>query len=132
MHAFYPSVVPCCAFCASAVLDILEHMRKALCSILLMLVMVVVVLAQEKKKSVWEGAYTDEQAERGHKAYDANCGGCHQADLQGKGEFPALKGDGFMERWHDYSIKPLFDLIRTEMPPLRFRTPDTMPLPDNV
>jgi hypothetical protein len=84
------------------------------------------------KKSVWEGAYTTEQAERGQKAYSANCAGCHQADLGGKGEVPALKGDNFMERWHDYSVKPLFEMIRTEMPPLRFRTPETKPLPDNV
>ena len=42
----------------------------------------------------------------------ANCAGCHQADLGGKGEVPALKGDGFMERWHDYSVRPLFNLIR--------------------
>src|SRR6185436_2664753 len=81
------------------------------------------------KKSVWDGAYTSAQAERGEKAYASNCAGCHQADLTGKGEVPALKGDGFMERWHDYSVKPLLDLIRTEMPPLRFRTPETKPLP---
>jgi mono/diheme cytochrome c family protein len=83
------------------------------------------------KKSVWDGAYTAAQADRGQKAFAANCAGCHQADLGGKGEVPALKGDGFMERWHDYSVKPLFEMIRTEMPPLRFRTPDTKPLPDN-
>ncbi|HLH32723.1 MAG TPA: cytochrome c [Terriglobia bacterium] len=88
--------------------------------------------AQVKKTSVWEGAYTSEQADRGEKAYTANCAGCHQADLGGKGEIPALKGDNFMERWHDYSVKPLFEMIKTEMPPLRFRTPDTKPLPDNV
>ena len=85
-----------------------------------------------KKTSVWDGAYTVDQAERGQKAYTANCGGCHQADLGGKGEVPMLKGDNFMERWHDYSVKPLFEMIRTEMPPLRFRTPDTKPLPDNM
>ena len=85
-----------------------------------------------QKKSVWEGAYTAEQADRGQKAYITNCGGCHQTDLGGKGEIPALKGDNFMERWHDYAVKPLFDMIRTEMPPLRFRTPDTKPLPDTT
>jgi hypothetical protein len=37
-----------------------------------------------------------------------------------------------MERWQDYSVKPLFVMISTEMPPLRFRTPETKPLPDNV
>src|SRR2546429_8089635 len=88
--------------------------------------------AQDGKKSVWEGAYTAAQAEGGQKAFTANCAGCHQADLGGKGEIPALKGDGFMERWHDYSVKPLFNLIRTEMPPLRFRTPDTKPLADEM
>ena len=71
--------------------------------------------AQDGKRSVWEGAYTAAQAERGQKAFTANCAGCHQADLGGKGEIPALKGDGFMERWHDYSAKPLFNMIRTEM-----------------
>src|SRR6266850_7584044 len=90
------------------------------------------LLLQSPKRSVWDGAYTPAQAERGQKAYAVNCAGCHQADLSGKGEVPALKGDGFMERWHDYSVKPLFDMIRTEMPPLRFRTPETKPLPDEM
>jgi len=87
---------------------------------------------QTDKKSVSDGAYTAAQADRGQKAFTANCAGCHQADLSGKGEIPALRGDGFMERWHDYSIKPLFNMIRTEMPPLRFRTPETKPLPDGM
>jgi hypothetical protein len=90
------------------------------------------VQPQGAKKSVWAGVYTEAQAERGQKAFTANCAGCHQADLGGKGEVPALKGDSFMERWHDYSVKPLFNMIKTEMPPLRFRTPDTKPLPDET
>src|SRR5438067_13427241 len=61
--------------------------------------------AQNAKKSVWDGTYTAAQAERGQKAYSANCAGCHQSDLGGKGEVPALRGDNFMERWHDYSVK---------------------------
>jgi len=85
---------------------------------------------QAAKKSVWDGAYSPAQAERGQKAYTANCAGCHQPDLAGKGEVPPLKGDAFMERWHDYSVKPLFNMIKNEMPPLRFRTSETKPLPD--
>lgn len=88
--------------------------------------------AQDFKPSVWSGAYTQAQAERGRTAFVANCAGCHQLDLGGKGEVPALKGDGFMERWHDYTVKPLFNMIKTEMPPLRFRTPETKPLADDV
>ena len=84
------------------------------------------------KKSAWDGAYTAAQADRGQTAYNAHCAGCHQANLSGKGEMAALRGDEFMDRWHDYTVKPLFDLIKTEMPPLRFRTPETKPLADDT
>ena len=92
----------------------------------------IMILTLVTGKSAWDGAYTAAQADRGQKAFNANCAGCHQANLGGKGEIPALRGDEFMERWHDYSVKPLFDLIKTEMPPLRFRTPETKPLADNL
>jgi cytochrome c553 len=84
------------------------------------------------RKTIWDGAYTAAQADRGQKAYVANCGGCHQADLSGQGEIPPLRGDHFMERWRDYSVRPLFSLIKNEMPPLRFRTPETKPLSDDL
>jgi hypothetical protein len=87
---------------------------------------------QDTRQSIWAGAYTAMQADRGQKAFTANCAGCHQTDLTGKGEIPGLKGEGFMERWRDYSVKPLFDMIKMEMPPLRFRTPDTKPLADGM
>jgi mono/diheme cytochrome c family protein len=99
-------------------------------SVIVSLVAAALLQGDGARKSVWDGAYTTTQAERGQKAFNANCAGCHQQDLGGKGEVPALKGSGFMERWHDYSVKPLFNMIRTEMPPLRFRTPDTKPLAD--
>jgi len=99
---------------------------------LLSLLMGLVFPLQGAKKTVWDGAYTNAQAERGQKAYTEHCAGCHQPDLSGKGEFPPLKGDSFMDRWHDYSVKPLFNMIKTEMPPLRFRTPDTKPLSDDM
>src|SRR5207253_6945875 len=92
--------------------------------LLLLLVSTFTVFAAQSpsaKKSAWDGAYTAAQADRGQKAYSAHCGGCHQANLGGKGELVPLRGDEFMDRWHDYSVKPLFDLIKTEMPPLRFR-----------
>src|SRR5215510_13098972 len=98
----------------------------------LFLSVLAVLTTQTAPKTVWDGAYTSAQAERGQKAYAANCARCHQSNLGGKGEVPALKGDNFMERWHAYSVKPLFNMIKTEMPPLRFRTPDTKPLADDM
>ncbi len=83
-------------------------------------------------KTVWDGVYTQAQAERGALAYGANCRGCHMEDLGGQGEAPALKGNAFMDRWRDYSLQPLLSLIKTEMPPLRFRTPGTPKLNDET
>ncbi|HEX4998198.1 MAG TPA: c-type cytochrome, partial [Terriglobia bacterium] len=76
--------------------------------------------------TVWDGVFTAAQARRGRAAYTANCASCHMDDLGGnQGEAPALKGAAFMERWRDYPLRPLVELIETEMPPLRFRTPET-------
>jgi mono/diheme cytochrome c family protein len=112
--------------------DIFPLMGRRFCLAAVVHLFLNVALYGQATKSVWDGSYTAAQAERGHKAYEANCGGCHQEDLRGKGEVPALKDDAFMERWHDYKVRPLFDLIKTEMPPLRFRTPDTKPLADDT
>src|SRR5262249_4302060 len=99
---------------------------------LLSLLMGLVFPLQGAKKTVWDGAYTNAQAERGQKAYTEHCAGCHQPDLSGKGEFPPLKGDSFMDRWHDYSVKPLFNMIKTGCPPVRLRTSDKKPLWDDI
>ena len=52
------------------------------------------------KKTVWDGAYTKEQADRGASAFAANCTNCHGANLEGTGRYKALVGDTF---WNDFS-----------------------------
>jgi mono/diheme cytochrome c family protein len=83
-------------------------------------------------RTVLEGVFTVSQAERGRAAYTTHCGDCHKADLDGEGEMAPLRGEAFMERWRDYDLQPLFHLVKTEMPPLRFRTPQTAPLSDEM
>ena len=68
-------------------------------------------------KSVWDGAYTDEQAKRGEEAYTKNCSECHQAELTGDGFAPALSGADFMNAWNGLSVGDLYDRIRVSMPP---------------
>lgn len=68
-------------------------------------------------KSVWDGAYTAEQAKRGADAYMKNCSECHQAELSGDGFAPALAGSDFMNAWNGLTIGDLFDRIRVSMPP---------------
>lgn len=86
----------------------------------------------DTERTVWDGVYNEAQAQRGALSYTRNCGGCHMENLAGQGEVPALKGTAFMDRWRDYSLLPLLSLIKTEMPPLRFRTPGTPKLSDET
>jgi len=111
---------------------ILEPMesKASMLSTCVMLLTAAIMLSQGKPRTVWDGVYTSGQAERGLASYMANCGGCHMPTLAGLGEAPPLKGDVFMDRWHDYTLRPLFDMVKREMPPLRFRTKDTHPLED--
>jgi quinoprotein glucose dehydrogenase len=68
-------------------------------------------------KSVWDGVFTKEQADRGAAAYKAACSECHGNDLAGDGFAPALSGAEFMGNWNDLSVGDLFERIRISMPP---------------
>jgi len=65
--------------------------------------------------SVWDGVYTDAQAERGHTLYMQNCSRCHGANLWGTYEIPPLVGR-FMPYWSGSSLDSLFDYVSTAMP----------------
>ena len=52
-------------------------------------------------KTVWDGVFTAEQAERGAAAYKTACSECHGNDLVGDGFAPALTGADFMGNWND-------------------------------
>jgi mono/diheme cytochrome c family protein len=73
-------------------------------------------LAQDAGKSVWQGIYTTEQAERGAGIYAQRCGACHGAALNGTGEAPALIGGEFVSHWDTMTVGDLFDRVRTTMP----------------
>jgi glucose/arabinose dehydrogenase/mono/diheme cytochrome c family protein len=69
--------------------------------------------------SVWEGVYTQEQANRGKTTYAQACAGCHGAELRGGDEAPALAGVAFQSNWRNHSVDELFDKVRISMPPDR-------------
>ena len=72
------------------------------------------VAAQER--TVWQGVYSAEQAERGWTAYERHCASCHGNDLAG-GTARALSGESFMRNWSESNLYDLFDKIRSTMPP---------------
>ena len=72
--------------------------------------------AQAQAVSVWDGVYTEAQADRGAAGFAAHCASCHGASLGGTGEAPALTGPQFLSDFDGLSLGDLFDRIRTTMP----------------
>ena len=75
------------------------------------------VTAQESEpqRTVWNGVFTKEQAQRGATAYQKACGSCHGANLKGKGDAPALIGAPFFDRWSELSVQDLFFTVQISM-----------------
>ena len=73
--------------------------------------------APAEMKSIWDGVFTAEQAERGAEAYKTSCSECHGGDLMGDGFAPALSGADFQGNWNDLSVGDFFERIRISMPP---------------
>jgi cytochrome c len=69
----------------------------------------------EARTSIWDGVYTDAQAEHGRTLYMQSCGRCHGADLSGTFEIPPLIGR-FMPYWSGSTLDALFDYVSTAMP----------------
>jgi len=72
--------------------------------------------AQAQTTSIWDGVYTDAQADRGATGFTGHCASCHGANLGGTGEAPALAGPQFLSDFDSLSLGDLFDRIRTTMP----------------
>jgi len=73
-------------------------------------------LHSQAAASVWDGAYTTEQAKRGEPIYAKECGSCHGEALDGVGQAPALAGDDFKANWNGQTVGDLFEKIQTTMP----------------
>lgn len=67
-------------------------------------------------RTVWDGVFTANQAERGREAYAANCGRCHGVDLKGRADNRALVGERFWQDWGEDSLGTLFRIVQKTMP----------------
>ncbi len=70
-------------------------------------------------RTVWDGIYTDAQAERGGASYKQSCIGCHREDLRGDSTAPSLVGESFTFLWGDMEVGELSARIQKVMPPDR-------------
>ena len=87
-----------------------------------MLVQAVILSAQatpppteRASRTVWDGIYTEAQAQRGRGFYAEHCASCHGANLEGA-EHRALKGDRFWATWQDTTVDRLLTHVSTNMP----------------
>jgi len=71
---------------------------------------------EEKRRSVWDGVYTTEQAKKGEALYASNCASCHGLALTGGESAPPLTGGEFLSNWSGLTLGELFERIRTSMP----------------
>ena len=85
-------------------------MRKIILGLVLML-----AAQGAEARSVWDGAYTEDQAARGATSYQQNCGRCHGANLAGTFEIPPLVGR-FVPYWSGSTLDVLVDYITHAMP----------------
>ncbi len=73
--------------------------------------------AEEKARSIWDGVYTEQQADRGRAVYDAKCAECHGDDLEGDVvEAPALCGSEFLWKFNGATVDHVFTRIHRDMP----------------
>jgi len=91
----------------------MDHMKF---TFVLLLPIALLALPQDTQRTVWDGVYTGEQAQRGEKVYVEACSNCHGRTLEGADMTPALTGGGFMSNWDGLTVGDLFDRIRISMP----------------
>src|SRR4030095_3811480 len=72
--------------------------------------------AQPPTKSVWDGVYTQAQADRGKALYSTECASCHGAELTGGESAPGLAGREVISRRDRATVADLFERIRISMP----------------
>ena len=73
--------------------------------------------AQSKPRTVWDGVYTDAQAERARTTYDGICTNCHTlAAGGGNTRGGALSGDKFWTAFTQKSVGDLLTFVKTNMP----------------
>ena len=73
----------------------------------------------DDQRTVWDGVYSEGQAERGQVLYTEACSGCHAADLRGDNTSPSLIGQSFAFLWGGATLLALFERIQERMPPDR-------------
>jgi mono/diheme cytochrome c family protein len=72
--------------------------------------------APQAPKTVWNGVYTDAQAERARPTFDSTCSRCHTLTPAGAGQGGPLVGDKFWTAFTQKSVGDLLVFVTKNMP----------------
>ncbi|HEY7671701.1 MAG TPA: c-type cytochrome, partial [Gammaproteobacteria bacterium] len=81
------------------------------------LALVALPAVAQRDGATWDGAYTEEQAQRGERLYTEQCAQCHGTTLGGIEAAPALTGLEFFAKWEPETPGALLERTRLSMPP---------------
>jgi quinoprotein glucose dehydrogenase len=93
------------------------RIRCAIGAALVALGLAVVAAQDAAPRTVWDGVYTEEQAERGGKLYAEYCASCHGAEMIAGAGAPSLAGPEFTFGWDTKPLGGLFEFVQMSMPP---------------
>jgi mono/diheme cytochrome c family protein len=71
---------------------------------------------QPSNWTIWKGVYSAAQAKRGEAAAKSKCTKCHDTDLAGGQDGPALVGPDVVDAWSSMTLRDLFERVKTTMP----------------
>ena len=72
--------------------------------------------SQDTTRSVWDGVYTDAQADRGKEQFTKYCSDCHDDTVIDDDIATPIAGSDFLSNWNGLTAGDLFERIRTTMP----------------
>jgi mono/diheme cytochrome c family protein len=90
-----------------------RRIARSASSLLLVWAAGALLTAQAPGRTVWDGVYTDAQAERATATFNQTCSRCHT--LTSEGTRP-LSGDKFWESYTQRTVGDLLAYVRTNMP----------------
>jgi ankyrin repeat protein len=67
-------------------------------------------------RTIWDGVFTEQQAQRGQQVYQRACAACHLDSLQGDDVSPTLVGSAFLARFTGQSAHEMVQNLRASMP----------------
>ena len=92
-------------------------MKKHILLVLILVAACGVLQVAGQQAATAAGPFTAAQATAGNTAYQASCASCHQANLSGENNAPALAGTPFMSSWGGRTVTDLVGFMEGAMPP---------------